>query len=350
MHKRPHKSMLWAATTVAIMFTLSACGASEEVPTTAATEASGEGKTQYPLTIDNCGEEVTFTQAPQRVVSLDQGTTEILLSLGLEDRMVGTATWTDPVLPELQAANENVPRLADNAPTYEIVLDTDPDFVAASFGRHYKAEGGVATRDRLAETDINSYLSVTDCEGSMSINGGGTRTKALTVDKIYNDIETLAEIFDVKDRGDQLVTDLKAEVEAAQKRIGKASENKTIAFWFSDTKTPYFAGGLGNAAIYSDNAGLKNVYADVKDDWPAGTWESLVEKNPDILVLGDLSRDRLPGDKLDDKKQFLATDPLTKNLHAVTEKAYVPMHGAELNPSIRFADGLNKIADYLEKN
>ena len=154
MYKRPYKSMLWAATTVAIMFTLSACGASEEVPTTAATEASGEGKTQYPLTIDNCGEEVTFTQAPQRVVSLDQGTTEILLSLGLEDRMVGTATWTDPVLPELQAANENVPRLADNAPTYEIVLDTDPDFVAASFGRHYKAEGGVATRDRLAETDI----------------------------------------------------------------------------------------------------------------------------------------------------------------------------------------------------
>ncbi len=328
---------------------LSACGASEEVTSTDTTAASGEGTTQYPLTIENCGTEVTFDQAPERVVSLDQGTTEILLSLGLEDRMVGTASWTDPVLPELAQANESVPRLADNAPTYEVVLDTDPDFVTASFGRHYKAEGGVASRERFAETNINSYLSATDCEGSVSINGGGTRTKPLTVDKIYEDIEVLAEIFDVQERGDQLVSELKDQVAAAQARIDNSSDGKTVAFWFSDTKTPYFAGGLGNAAILSDNAGLTNVFADVKDDWPAGTWESLVEKDPDILVLGDLARDRLPGDKLADKKEFLSTDPLTENLTAVQNEAYVALHGAELNPSIRFADGLDKIADYLEK-
>lgn len=347
MPKLSHAKTASVTTVLTLALTLSACGASEEVTNEVA--SSGEGATQYPLTIENCGEEVTFDQAPQRVVSLDQGTTEILLSLGLEDKMVGTASWTDPVLPELASANEKVKRLSDNAPTYEVVLDTDPDFVTASFGRHYKAEGGVATRDRFAETNINSYLSGTDCEGSMSINGGGTRTKPLTVDKIYEDIETLAKIFDVPERGEKLITELKSEVASAQDRIGKAGNGKTVAYWFADTKTPYFAGGLGNAAIYSDSSGLENVYADVKDDWPAGTWESLVEKNPDVLVLGDLSRDRLPGDKLADKKEFLATDPLTKNLKAVEDKAYVPMHGAELNPSIRFADGLNKIADYLEK-
>jgi iron complex transport system substrate-binding protein len=59
----------------------------------------GEGRTAYPLTIENCGVAVTFAAAPERTVSLDQDSTEILLSLGLEERMVGTASWTDPVLP-----------------------------------------------------------------------------------------------------------------------------------------------------------------------------------------------------------------------------------------------------------
>ena len=49
----------------------------------------------YPLTIENCGREVTVDAPPQRAVSLNQSSTEILLSLGLADRMVGTATWTD---------------------------------------------------------------------------------------------------------------------------------------------------------------------------------------------------------------------------------------------------------------
>lgn len=334
---------------------LSACGASESVEPTGSASAtqqtggltaSAEGKTQYPLTVSNCGVEVTFEQAPKRVVSLDQGTTEILLLLGLHDRMVGTASWTDPVLEKVAAANETVPRLADNAPTYEVVLDADPDFVTASFGRHYKAEGGVATRERFAETGISSYLSPTDCEGSMSINGGGTRTKPLVVEQIYEDVLTLAEIFDVTSRGEQLVAELKERVKAVQDKIGDP-QHHSVAFWFADTKTPYFAGGYGAAAILTELSGMTNVYAGEADDWISGTWEDLVDKDPQILVLGDLSRNRLPGDNINDKYEFLSGDPLAKTLEAVRTERYIPLHGAELNPSIRFVDGLEKIADYL---
>ena len=40
--------------------------------------------TTYPLTIENCGVRQTFTQAPQRVVTVGQHETELLLALGLE--------------------------------------------------------------------------------------------------------------------------------------------------------------------------------------------------------------------------------------------------------------------------
>jgi iron complex transport system substrate-binding protein len=281
------------------------------------------------------------------VVSLDQNSTEILLSLGLEERMVGTASWTDPVLDSLATANSAVPRLADNAPTYEVLLGTDPDFVTASFGRHYAA-AGVASRERFAETAIRSYLSPTDCDNGVSVNGGGTRTTALDVDALYQEIRELAEIFDVADRGEALVSAL--EERAAAASDGLDFDGHTVMFWFADTKTPYIAGGLGSAALLASTTNMTNVFADTTDDWPAVGWESVVDADPDVLVLGDLQRDRFPGDRLDEKIQFLESDPLTTDLEVVREQRYISLHGAEMNPSIRFVDGLEKIRAWWDEH
>src|SRR5689334_22629357 len=107
---------------------VSGCSA-DDPPATAGTEASNPFA--FPMTIEICGHTVTIAAPQQRAVSLNQGSTEILLSLGLADRMVGTATWTDPVRENLAADNARVPRLADNKPSFEVVLDTEPDFVTA---------------------------------------------------------------------------------------------------------------------------------------------------------------------------------------------------------------------------
>jgi iron complex transport system substrate-binding protein len=333
------------ATALASACALTACGASEPVLQESAAQA-GEGGTSYPLVLDNCGQQVTVEAASQRVVSLDQGATEILLSLDLGDRVVGTASWTDPVLPALAGANADVPRLADNAPSYEAVLGADPDFVTASFGRHY-ATGGVAERTRFAETGIGSYLSPTDCEDGQSINGGGTRTRPLTVDALYQEIRELAAVFDVPARGEALVTQLQERAAAATARIERS--DVSMAFWFADTKSPYVAGGFGSASLLASTVGATNVFSDLDEDWPAVGWETVVERDPQVLVLGDLLRDRFPGDRLADKEAFLAADPLTSTLQAVQGQRYIALHGAEMNPSIRFVDGLEKIADGLEQ-
>jgi iron complex transport system substrate-binding protein len=330
---------LAGAVCVLTVLGLTGCGASEVVEPEA-TAAGGEGRTRYPLVVENCGHEVRIESTPQRVVSLDQNSTEILLSLGLEDRMVGTASWTDPVLDSLSSANESVPRLADDAPTYEVLLGADPDFVTASFGRHF-TENGVVTRDRLGETGISSYLSPTDCDDGASVNGGSTRTSALTVDALYQEIRELAEIFDVQGRGESLIAELKQRAAAATDGVDFGG--RTVMFWFADTKTPYVAGGFGSASLLARETGMENVFADRADDWPAMGWESVVDADPDILVLGDLQRDRFPGDRLDDKIAFLEEDPLTKSLDAVEGERFIALHGAEMNPSLRFVDGLEKI-------
>lgn len=332
----------WAGPMAAVLLavTVSGCGASEPLAAEQFVE-QGEGMTEYPLTLENCGREIAIEEAPQRVVSLDQNSTEILLSLGLEDRVVGTASWTDPVLDSLAAANEEVPRIADNAPTYEVLLASDPDFVTASFGRHFAEPGGVAPRERLTETGIGSYLSPTDCEGGESINGGGTRTQPLTPDVLHQEIRELAAIFDVPARGEQLVAELEGRAASALEDVDLGGAS--VAFWFADTRTPYVAGGLGSASLLATLTGMENVYTDASDDWPASGWEAFVERDPQIVVLGDLHRDRFPGDRLDDKIEFLQTDPLTSTLPAVRDECFIALHGAEMNPSIRYVDGLEKI-------
>lgn len=341
-----HRALISLGIAVALTAGLTGCGASEPVAEIGAAPA-GEGSTSYPITLDNCGVEVTVTAPPQRVVSLDQNSTEILLSLGLADRIVGTASWTDPVLPALAEANAAVPRLADNAPSYEAVLGTDADFVTASFGRHF-AEGGVAPRARFAETGTGTYLSPTDCDDDRSINGGGTRTTALTVDDLYREITELGAVFDVPERASALVDELRGR--AASALDGVDLQGAGAAFWFADTKTPYVAGGLGSAALLASATGMTNVFADLPDDWPATTWESVADRDPRILVLGDLQRDRFPGDRLDDKIAFLENDPLTRTIDAVQHGRFISLHGAELNPSIRFVDGLEKIRAWWDEN
>ncbi|WP_040726061.1 ABC transporter substrate-binding protein [Nocardiopsis chromatogenes] len=336
------RASLAAGASVLLLLATAGCGESEPVPEQEA--AAGEGATEYPLVVENCGREVTIEHAPQRAVSLDQGSTEILLSLGLEDRMVGTASWTDPVRENLAEANEEVPRLADEAPSWEVALDTDPDLVTASFGRHF-AQGGVAERSRFEETGIPTYLSPTDCDGGTSINGGGTRTAPLTLDSLYQEIRELAEIFDVPSRGEDLVDELEQRRRAALE--GVDGSDVTIAFWFADLKTPYVAGGRGSANLLADEVGAENVFADEEDDWPATTWEAFVDRDPDVIVLGDLSRERAPGDQLQEKIDFLESDPLTKDMDAVEEERFIALHGAEMNPSIRIVDGLEDLTEGL---
>lgn len=298
------------------------------------------------LTLENCGRTITLDAPPQRAVSLNQGSTEILLSLGLADRMVGTATWTDPVRANLADANSTVPRLADNQPSLEAVLDSDPDLVTASFGGTL-GEGGVADRDRFDALGVPTYLSPTDCIGrsATSVNADGARDEPLSIETVFQEVHDLAAIFDVPERGNALVDELRARYQAASRRVSDAS----LAFWFADTTAPYMAGCCGASGVISDAVGARNIFEDTTDEWPQVNWESVADRNPSALVLADLSRRSIDGDALASKIAFLESNPVTSRMQAVIDKRYIVVNGADLNPSIRTIDGIEKVAAALRE-
>lgn len=327
-----------AALLAAAAVLLTACGGG----TTTSSAEGGDRADGFPLTLKNCGRTVTVKAPPQRAVSVDQGSTEILLSLGLADRLAGTATWSDPVMKGLEKANAGVERISENRPSSEKVLDKEPDFLSASFASTL-AKGGVAPREQFEKLGVPTYISPADCIGKDNSGGGdGARTAPLTMDSVYTEVRELSQVFGVPERGDVLVKKL-------QDRVAKASEGidgskASLLYWFSDSKAPYLAGCCGAPGVITRELGAKNVFDDTHDEWPQISWETVADRNPDVLVIGDLSRTMQTAESAEKKIEFLESNPVTKTMDAVKNRRYVLLSGQAMNPTIRTVEGLERVA------
>jgi iron complex transport system substrate-binding protein len=310
--------------------------------------APAMGATQYPLALSNCGRTVTFDKAPGRIVSIGQGMTEILLSLGLKDNIAGTAVWVGPVLPQFAADNQTIKRLADNDPSFEAVVGQEPDLVAAEFEWHVGPQGSVGKREQFSELGINTYIAPADCVAKVNTDGGdGVRKELFTMELIYREIAELAEIFDVTDRGDALVAALKArEANAAASMAGAGGGKLPVVFWFSSKEVngDAFIAGKNSAPAYILKAiGAKNVVTS-EEEWPLVGWETIAEANPAIIVIATMDRRRYTADDPAVKIDFLEKDPVTSQLEAVKGKRFVMMDAQSMNPTIRTIDGIEGLA------
>ncbi|MFE7226193.1 ABC transporter substrate-binding protein [Nocardioides sp. NPDC057577] len=340
MHPSRTIRTLTASTVLVLGSTLAGCAADQP----SGTQQAAAGTAGFPITLTNCGREITLEAPPERVVSLNQGSTEILLSLGLADRVVGSATWTDPVLDWLAAANEDVPRLAENAPSYERVLETEPDFVTASFASTL-GEGGVTTPENLEKLGVGSYLSPAECLKDNEGDDDGTRHDALEIETIFGEITDLARIFGVPERGEELVADLSERLEKA--RAEAPAGEVSAMYWFANSESPYLAGCCGGPGIIGRTLGVENVFDDTTDEWPQINWETVAERNPDVIVLGDLTRKSQTAETARAKIDYLKTNPVTSQMEAVKNDRFVTLSGAELNPSIRTVYAVENVAEQL---
>ncbi|MBB3937844.1 ABC transporter substrate-binding protein [Aureimonas phyllosphaerae] len=308
--------------------------------------------TQYPLELENCGRTLRFEKAPSRTVSIGQSTTEILYLLGLSEKVAGTALWVGPVLPGYEEANAKVKRLADNDPSFESVVAERPDLVTTQFEWQVGPQGVVATPEQFHELGIPVYTSPADCKGKDNSGGGdGTRTARFMMDLVYQEVEDLARIFDVQDRGAALVTDLKARETAAKAKIAGLKADTSAVFWFSSAELdidPYVAGQSGAPGYIMSLLGVRNVI-DSQEEWPTVGWETIARANPTVIVAGRMDRRRFPADDIAVKLQFLRTDPVASLMPAVHEGRVVEMDAQAMNPTIRTIDGIEVLADALEK-
>lgn len=304
--------------------------------------------TQYPLTLENCRESVTFNAPPKRVVAIGQTQTEILYALGLGERVVGTAVWFSPVAKPYEAVNAKVKRLADNDPSFEAVLAQEPDLVTAMFEWHVGPNGIVGKRDQFAKMKVPTYVSPTDCVGKDNSGpGDGVRTQMFTMELVYRNIREFGQIFDVADRAEKLIAELKTREEKAVQAVADAkAKDVPVVVWFSskDIKGDGFmAGRNGVPAYILSKLGARNIIT-TNEEWPLVGWESITAANPAVIVTVKMNRRRFPADDIEKKLDFLKTDPVASKLDAVKNNRIVIMDVGATRAGLDTIDGIETLA------
>ncbi len=327
--------------TLALVTALAGCSEASPAEEVGAQGADAGGGA-FPMTIENCGTEVVFDSTPQRAVSLNQSATEILIALGVEDRVVGTAYQNQPVADDIAAAYESIPLLSDGILTLETLLEAQPDFVYSSFASFLTRENA-GERDELHELGVPTYLTEFDCTYHEAVEGGAT------FEMLFDEIETIAKIFDVPEAGEQVVAEQQRIIDEGL-ATAEQIEGAPKLVWFYSTaasaSTPSVAGPGGLPQTVTEMLGAENLFDDADTKWPEVSWDEIAQRDPDVIILGDLTRG-YPGDSAQEKIDFLKSDPLTRTMDAVINERFIVVPGQHMDPSIHSVEAITAVADGL---
>ncbi|MFE4631975.1 ABC transporter substrate-binding protein [Streptomyces sp. NPDC056773] len=306
--------------------------------------ASGTSATTYPFTLKNCGIDVTYKAAPKKVVTLNQTAAEILIHLGAADRIAGSGYEIEKTPDAIAEQYKKIPLLS--APGQEIkhekLLEAQPDFVYGSFASMFTAEQA-GDRKQLHDLGVPTYLTEFDCSFHESVAGAN-------FDMMYEEYRRLGKIMGVPAAGEKLATEQRAVVDKALGAVQKRDTPLKVMWFYSTYEgTPWAAGPGGLPQHISELVGVENIFADAKTKWAEVSWDEVAARNPDVIILADLTRGE-PNDTAKEKIDLLKKDPLTSKLAAVKGDRFLSIPGTHMDPSYGSAsvvpalvDGLNKL-------
>lgn len=290
----------------------------------------------YPLTVRSCDRDVTFEQAPQRVVSHDINMTSMLITLGLRERMVGytgISGWKtlDPAFKDSLA---DVPELASRYPSVETLLEADADLFFAGWNYGMRV-GGAVTPTTLQPFGIAVYELSESCSWVMKQQGA-------SLDDLYRDLLNLGRIFSVQPRAEALVGQLRERIEAVRSSVRQDGTAPRVFLYDSGEDRPTTSGRMGMPQALIETAGGHNVMDDVTASWTQVNWESVVERDPEVIVIVDYGPR-----SWQQKRDFLLGNPALQAVTAIRERRFVVLSYLEVTPSVENATAIEKLAAAL---
>lgn len=300
------------------------------------TEAASESakRTEYPLTITNFNYakepvEETFEKAPERVITFWSNSLETMLALGLGDRVISAVGMDEStILPELKDEfdkmiagkeyNEFTDTNAAMSKEYAIMLE--PDFILgwkSSFSD--KTIGDV---DYWHENGVNTYIALNSNDIS----------EYRTVENEYTDILTLGQIFDVQDKAEEIVNEVKDEVARVTEAVeGREKQNVVVIEFMKDSIWNYDKTMLVGDMVSLMGGELMDLPSEIGA-------EDLINADPDVLfVMGD-----------DNTVAEFKADEAYASLSAVQNDRVYPLDLSDVYTSgVRTIRGLNSIGKGL---
>lgn len=285
----------------------------------------------FPVTVKSCNRDVTFDAPPARAIANDVNLIEMMLALGLRDRMVGytgVSGWKT-LDPELREGIAELPELSAKYPSREVLAGAEPDFFFAGWN-YGMTVGGEVTPETLEPLGIKTYELTESCIFV------GPKAKS-SMDDMYNDLLNLGLIFGVEDRAKALVDGYKAKLAEITAKVDRSNPLRVFVY-DSGEETPFTAGAYAIPTALIEAAGGRNIMDDLDKSWATVAWEPVVERNPEVIVIvnyGDVTAEQ--------KIAFLEANPAFANVDAVKNDRYVVLEYVEATPGPRNIRAVEKL-------
>ena len=236
----------------------------------ASTASSGEEKPET-ITVKSLNankEEVDLEVPydPERIAILDMACLDILDSLGVGDRVVGSAGTSLDYLQDY-VTDENIENLGTiKEADMEAVMACEPDviFIGGRLSSSY---------DALSEIAPVVYLS--------------TDTEIGVVESVRKNASTIAAMFGLEDQVDELMADFDERIETLE----AFAEGKTAIVGMCTSGSFNVLGNDGRCSMIGREIGFENVGVDANVDTSThgneASFEYVVEKNPDYIFVMD---------------------------------------------------------------
>ncbi|GAA3787486.1 ABC transporter substrate-binding protein [Streptomyces coacervatus] len=321
------RSRVWGGTAAVVLGGLLAAGCGGGSAGKNGTADAGAGKAapgEYPVAVTDCaGAETTFSKAPEKIVTSNASSLELLLRLGAGGKVIGTGfpPGKGTLPPALDAAAQQVKVLGRTVIPKEKLLGSGADLYIDTFA-DMSMGGGMGdtpTEEEFKAAGIKHiYLKSTACAAQ-------SKNAVTDLSAVEADITSLGRVTGTSAKAHELVAGMKEKVDAVQKAVGGTPRNARPTYFFFDydagTKQPTATCNRQVANAVITLAGARNVFADCDGDYKQVGWEDVIAKNPDWIQLGIRNRgSEAANDKaFDEAEKWLKSNSATKGLKAVKE-------------------------------
>ena len=321
--------------TAAPQETPTATPAPETTATTVPTQIPAATATPEPaaVTINNCGAETVYDAVPQRVVAKDTSALEVLVALGLQNHVIGYFGGTpDRLQPQHQTRAALVERLGGSFPypSLEAVLAPGPDLV---FSYGFNESAGL-TRQNLRDAEVHSFSFTEACPNF---------TDNVTLEVMIEDVRAIAQIFDVEDRGEELIASWEQQIAEVTAAL-PAGEPVRVFYFDSGKEAPFTALAGSVMSDIISRAGGVNILSDVSGTWGTVEWEAVVDGDPELIILVDYGFGGT-----DANRTFLESNPALSGMSAVVNGQYMTLTFLQSVPGPQNLDGLIKVATAVRR-
>lgn len=228
-----------------------------------ASNSSATPTSQKPLiAMDAHGTAITIpAKAPQRIVSLTAGDSEMLAAVGATSRVVSVDAFTN--YPAEMAAKPKVSG-ANGAPNVEQIIALNPDLVL-SWGQ-FTTQADTA----LLQAHINVVaLPVAGLDGTLT------------------EIRLVGQLTHTSTAADALVKSLQQRINAVKQKVASATPPSVYMEVGFTPPPPYVVGGGSFENDVLQDAGGRNIFASMTENggFPTVSVESIIAANPQVIVL-----------------------------------------------------------------